>query len=788
MAARYFVGGGTGDWNSTTNWSASDGGASGASFPIAGDDVFLTAASGVNTLTVNTASACTSITCTGFTGTLAGSSNLTVAGNTTLGAGMTNTYTGNLIISATATINTNGIDLYILTTSGNLITYTLASNIKVTNTWNVNSGSATYFSGAFTIEITGTLNANVASGSINSTSNNTIILLSGNSTFTGYSGAINTGLIFLGFTININSVTTSITNNFRLESNVTLKRIAGVVTTTTSNLGLRGSNITLDTNTIQWTSFSTGVSGVTVTLLSDLNVTGSYTNAVLSTFTGAFNINVGGSLTQSGIINGTGVPATTPTIVLNGTGTWSQSTGHLSTNLTINTAGTITITGTVSFLLGTLTYITGTLVTTSSTLSITSSCTLNTVGMSWNNVTFGASSATFTLTTDLNVGGTFTQSSGSNITFNGADVYCNGSVIVFASNASNITGTSDFFFIGTGTWSGAQAFNCNITITGTYTVSGTVGLTGDCVFTCTTGTMITTGSTFSIPISSSATITINTNQALNNLSSGTATFTLSQDLTLTGTLAYLNNATITFNGNTLYIGGSLTLLGSTIAVGTTNFILNGTGTWSLGTVRNNLTINTLGIITISGALTYGTGTLKYISGTVITAGNTLTINTSTTLDTAGIVFDNITIGPAITITNNSLLTVGGTLSLPNGAVTFDGTHPFTTGHLSITGVLSSSRVYTLLATKVYTITTSFVVTGSSNSFRAIFVSSTPGVQAIFTLSPAGSQNVMYTDATDIDSSAGQTIWSFQQVVSNTLNWGNLNVSNIGGGGTFTFAN
>jgi len=40
-ASRYLVSGGNGNANSTTNWSATDGGSSGASFPTSSDDVFL---------------------------------------------------------------------------------------------------------------------------------------------------------------------------------------------------------------------------------------------------------------------------------------------------------------------------------------------------------------------------------------------------------------------------------------------------------------------------------------------------------------------------------------------------------------------------------------------------------------------------------------------------------------------------------------------------------------------------------------------------------------------------
>ena len=65
MANRYWVGG-TGTWNttSTTNWSASDGGASGASVPTSADSVFFTDSSGLTGASVITLSG--NINCLGF--------------------------------------------------------------------------------------------------------------------------------------------------------------------------------------------------------------------------------------------------------------------------------------------------------------------------------------------------------------------------------------------------------------------------------------------------------------------------------------------------------------------------------------------------------------------------------------------------------------------------------------------------------------------------------------------------------------------------------------------------
>jgi len=85
MATRYWVGG-AGNWSSTTKWSTTSGGASGASVPISTDDVVFDANSGLvgAIATVDTAQVCASLTLTpgatvGFS-TIALTASLTVTG------------------------------------------------------------------------------------------------------------------------------------------------------------------------------------------------------------------------------------------------------------------------------------------------------------------------------------------------------------------------------------------------------------------------------------------------------------------------------------------------------------------------------------------------------------------------------------------------------------------------------------------------------------------------------------------------------------------------------------
>jgi len=124
MADRYWVGG-TGSWNATNtlNWSASSGGASGASVPTATDNVFFDANSNILatafTVTMgSTPRVCNDFTASGLDGvmTLAGTSiGLTVSGSLTFQAtNFTRTYTGTTTFNATTTgktVTTNGVAL-----------------------------------------------------------------------------------------------------------------------------------------------------------------------------------------------------------------------------------------------------------------------------------------------------------------------------------------------------------------------------------------------------------------------------------------------------------------------------------------------------------------------------------------------------------------------------------------------------------------------------------------------------------------------------------------------------
>jgi hypothetical protein len=103
MAARFWVTGGTGNWNDTSNWSLLSGSISGASVPGSGDTATFDAASGSGTATLDISPDIQTLTMTGFTGTLAfGTNTISLNSTGTIFTGATTmTVTGTPLIICT---------------------------------------------------------------------------------------------------------------------------------------------------------------------------------------------------------------------------------------------------------------------------------------------------------------------------------------------------------------------------------------------------------------------------------------------------------------------------------------------------------------------------------------------------------------------------------------------------------------------------------------------------------------------------------------------------------------
>lgn len=210
MANRYWVGG-SGTWNttSTTNWSASSGGASGASVPTAADSVFFDR-TGTYTVTMTGALTCLDITVSAGTVTFATGTTptLAISGSMSLLAGTVWNATGALTFNATTTgktVTTNG------TSIGGSVTFdgvgggwTLGSALTLT------ANSVTLTNGSFD-----TGNYNITANGIGSSNSNTRTLTLGSSTisiFVSNGTAVlfttTTGLTFNAGTSQINMTAT----------------------------------------------------------------------------------------------------------------------------------------------------------------------------------------------------------------------------------------------------------------------------------------------------------------------------------------------------------------------------------------------------------------------------------------------------------------------------------------------------------------------------------------------------------------------------------------------------
>ncbi|MCE9585581.1 hypothetical protein K8Q94_03090 [Candidatus Nomurabacteria bacterium] len=306
----------------------------------------------------------------------------------------------------------------------------------------------------------------------------------------------------------------------------------------------------------------------------------------------------------------------------------------------------------------------------------TNTFTLNSTITTTGNVTL-ASGMTFTPNSNKWIfNGTSTLISAGK-TFYGIDV-SSGRILTVSTNdltTSNITmnGTAQIkgtgrtlIFTGTGVWQHASLptfstsvqqdcgirMNINFSSSANTTISGTVVYDAPTSITisATSGAVVTTtGSTLMLDIGNG--VTFNTsgiswnnitvaNAVISNTVSGN--FTLSNNLVVSGNLVWLNytnSSAFNLSGSyNINVGGDLTINSDVTVTGATSqtLIMDGTGTLS-GTgslFRTNLNFNTSGIITVSGDIGYGQGTLSWTSGTINTSNSNLILSGSgTTLNT-----------------------------------------------------------------------------------------------------------------------------------------------------------
>ena len=369
----------TGNWNASATWGTASG------FPIAGDTAIIT---GAFNLTVNVASACTTVTFTNYTGTMTGTFGLTISGNVTF----TGTNTATIIVGAasscsaldftnfTGTLRLNST----LTVSGNL---TFVDGFTNTST----SGTPTLAKtagGTITVPATGYTwphSISVAGGSTYTLSGGDLTIQNTLSTVTSSATINGTGL-----TINLKSAIASagnIAGTIKIKFTISGGQWAGqlandnveIAIAATASPDLTWTSASKTSGTITYTSGNMGVQSFSTRgLVTFVNI-GSITFNALSvlgagavaaqltadgdinatTFTGnALAVNVTCTLISSTAANYViycstlaylgALTATSGlySIVMNGTGTITPNTSDtrnlLNIDLTFNTTGTIT--------------------------------------------------------------------------------------------------------------------------------------------------------------------------------------------------------------------------------------------------------------------------------------------------------------------------------------------------------------------------------------------------------------------------------------------------------------
>jgi hypothetical protein len=390
-------------------------------------------------------------------------------------------------------------------------------------------------------------------------------------------------------------------------------------------------------------------------------------------------------------------------------------------------------------------------------------CTVNTSTRVCKTLTASAYTGTITFDAGINVSGNITIGSGVNFA---------------GSTASKLS------MIAAGTWT-----------TNGKTIPQNILIGGTTLFTCTLADDLTTSGDLSLTNTTSTTFSGDFHLYAATASiSGTQTVTIVHDVTISGLTTFTSGAHVVdglYNWNT----GGLLLAGTAAYTGTTTIVLTG-GTISrdsTGVLSNKLTF--AGNVTVSGTIAYaasGTPTITYVSGTITTTGSTLSAATSFTMDTEGMTWNSIsltgaltltvssalalagdlTMAAATTLTLNDTLTVAGTMTMSNAAVTFNGTSGWTVDTLTHT-TPTVTRIFTFEDGITYTVTSAMNANHTgAQTIRYTYTSSDAVAKAILTLGYGATQNIGFLNPTRIDSSLGQPVFSFNGVITESLNWSN----------------
>ena len=629
MADRYWVGG-TAAWDSTagSKWALTSGGAGGQAVPTTADTVFFDAASGANTVTIGAGVAtCSTLTMTGFTGTIAfGTNSITCAGTGTVYTGDTTfSVTGTPLILCSNSSSTSRTISPGATTEANSISFNITAG---TGTFNITASNAvrnldfTGFTGALALA-TRTIYGNLT-------------LVSGMTLGSGASAQT------FAATSGIQTITSAgLTQNYPIAfaGTATYRLVDALTMGATRTMTLTSGTLDLNNNTLTTNAVASSNSNTRSILFGTGNITLVGTSATLwnfstitgFTYTGTPTVNLTNSGSGTKTINcGAGIASQAVSFYV------QAGTGTINFNTTNSVYKTIDLTGFSGTFVNSTIFVTGNFIVPSG-VTVTSANTVNFINPSTQQITTNG----VLIDLPINVGRTSTTTAA---TGNGTTATISfASVTIFPSvgESINIRGVTPSGYNGTYTVTASTSTSVSYTnaTTGAQTVAGVVEMTGnvqlvdDLTLGSTRRLTLTTG-TFN---SNAKSVTVGDfNSAFSNNKTFTitnSTFTVAGGTTTTGFIFTTagttfnvtgSNIVFTTSGNAVYYGGT------TVAVTYPQVTMSGTGILNIGFGQTTSSIttltNTVQPCTISVSTTSQLTVANFnLSGT---AGNLVTFNSN----------------------------------------------------------------------------------------------------------------------------------------------------------------
>jgi len=526
------------------------------------------------------------------------------------------------------------------------------------------------------------------------------------------------------------------------------------------------------------------INAITVTLTRTTNITnlskGAANLSTINPVSGTMSIIItNGSIQGSA---GTLVINTNITVSINGISTYS-CTSNIQVNLVLASGATLTLLAAMTFAasVGSIFNVSGGTFN-PSTFAVNTPPGNGTLSINMGSNSFydllnvAGTTSIVTMLSNINILRDFSVSNTS--PFNGAfDITvgrnCGGGTLSNSTLGRKITVTGSFS--GSCTYSSLSLVNltCEVNcLTNGFIFAGTVNLTNASFVYLPTnsGSFSATGSTL-VYFGASINMNGSTNSfnIISNSSGVARNLTLLSDVYCVTFGSASSNDIINGSGFFLRISGNANAINNISGTAGLRFVGGSAATWT----GINGSTNTLASITIEktgGAIVSIPNSFTYTGGGVITCtslvNHTATLSLGNcTINSSVASWNNITVVSTATVTINSVLVINGNLTLSN--CTFNGTTGWTCTNLICS---TTGSTITLQNSIGYRTTTSVNLLGT-NASRITMISNSGSIRAIWTLDQGASQSVVYVNGTRIDSSLGQTIWSFAGALTNTINWG-----------------